>query len=53
MEIKSKTIKFKKQGEITLDSIKQVFEEQKINPLRWAITKIEGDVCEISLSYID
>ncbi len=53
MEIKSKTIKFKKESEITLDYINQVLKEQNLNPLRWAITKIEGDICEISLSYID
>lgn len=53
MEIKSTTIKFKKQDEITLDLIKEVFKEQKINPLRWAITSVEDDVCEIALSYID
>ena len=53
MEIKSKTIKFKKQGEITLDFVKEVFKEQGINPLRWAITNIQDDVCEIALSYID
>ena len=53
MEIKSKTIKFKKQGEITLDYVRQIFEEQKINPLRWAITEIKDGVCEVALSYID
>ncbi|MBQ3101824.1 hypothetical protein IJC60_02350 [bacterium] len=53
MEIKSKTIKFEKQGEITLDYIKKIFKEQNIDPLRWAITEIKDDVCEIALSYID
>ncbi len=53
MEIKSKIIKFKKEGEITLEYIKNVFKEQNIEPLRWAITEIQGDDCEISLSYID
>ncbi|MBR1976967.1 hypothetical protein IKA15_01665 [bacterium] len=53
MEIKSKTIKFKKEGELTLGYIKQIFKEQNIAPLRWAITDIKEDVCEIALSYID
>lgn len=41
MEILSKSLEVNFKGEVTLEWLEKLFEEHKIKPLRWAITKVD------------
>lgn len=53
MEILSKTLEVNFKGEVTLEWVEKLFEEHKIKPLRWAITKVDNarGVLTLDFSY--
>jgi len=51
MQIKSEIIKIQKTDQITTEYIEKELKKMGINPLRWAIVKIEKDFFTINCAY--
>jgi len=51
MKIESRTIKLKNIGTFSTEYFEEELKKQKINPIRWAVIKIEEDLCYLNVAY--